>query len=272
MRYARALACRFHAELAVIHIASPPYAAYGSEESAARSPANHLLAQALSEASTRLEQFLNGESQAVGVARTVLGGDPARAIVESAHAKGVDLIVMPTHGYGPFRRFLLGSVTAKVLHDADCPVLTGPHLEGAPDGDSIGFRKVLCALDLGPQSRAVLAWGAGIAQAYSADLAVAYVIPTSRAKLGSFYFDSGWRADLAEAAREQIAGLLDGLHVSAEILVQTGDPPVALSDAARSLKADLLVIGRSHDPGVVGRLRVNAYGVIRESPCAVVSI
>ncbi len=39
---------------------------------------------------------------------------------------------MPTHGYGPFRRFILGSVTAKVLHDADCPVWTGVHLEEAP--------------------------------------------------------------------------------------------------------------------------------------------
>jgi len=40
--------------------------------------------------------------------------------------------MMPTHGLGGFRRFLLGSVTAKVLHDADCPVWTGVHLERAP--------------------------------------------------------------------------------------------------------------------------------------------
>jgi hypothetical protein len=30
----------------------------------------------------------------------------------------VDLIMMPTHGVGTFRSFLVGSVTAKVLHDA----------------------------------------------------------------------------------------------------------------------------------------------------------
>ena len=37
-------------------------------------------------------------------------------------------MIMPTHGYGVFRRFLLGSVTSKVLHDLGCPVLTGAHL------------------------------------------------------------------------------------------------------------------------------------------------
>ncbi|MGA8595805.1 MAG: universal stress protein [Bryobacteraceae bacterium] len=46
-------------------------------------------------------------------------GDPAAAIVKCAQAEQVDLIMMPTHGYGPYRKFLLGSVTAKVLHDSD---------------------------------------------------------------------------------------------------------------------------------------------------------
>ena len=40
---------------------------------------------------------------------------------------------MPTHGFGPLRRFLLGSVAAKVLHDAQCPVWTSVHTD-APFG------------------------------------------------------------------------------------------------------------------------------------------
>ena len=46
-----------------------------------------------------------------------------------AKANQIDLIMMPTHGYGRFRALLLGSVTAKVLHDADCPVWTAVHRE-----------------------------------------------------------------------------------------------------------------------------------------------
>jgi len=40
-----------------------------------------------------------------------------------ANSEGADLIVMPTHGYDPIRRFLLGSVASKALHGASIPVL-----------------------------------------------------------------------------------------------------------------------------------------------------
>jgi hypothetical protein len=39
-------------------------------------------------------------------------------------AAGVDMVIMPAREVEPVRRFLLGSVTAKVLHDVDCPVWT----------------------------------------------------------------------------------------------------------------------------------------------------
>ena len=67
-----------------------------------------------------------------------------------------DLIMMPTHGYGPFRRFLLGSVTAKILHDATCPVWTSTHLETSVGTGKVGIRKVLGAVDFGPRSSVVL--------------------------------------------------------------------------------------------------------------------
>ena len=50
-------------------------------------------------------------------------GDPAFAILEQAHASQADLIVMGTHGRGGLSRFLMGSVSHSVLHQAACPVL-----------------------------------------------------------------------------------------------------------------------------------------------------
>ncbi len=50
-------------------------------------------------------------------------GDPASLIVETAVTAGVDLIVMSTHGYSGLTRWLMGSVTEKVLQQAPCPVL-----------------------------------------------------------------------------------------------------------------------------------------------------
>src|SRR5271165_2847068 len=49
-------------------------------------------------------------------------GDPGYAIVAQAQSTGSDLIMMPTHGKGPFRSLFLGSVTARVLHNSECAV------------------------------------------------------------------------------------------------------------------------------------------------------
>ncbi len=49
--------------------------------------------------------------------------DPADAIVEYAEHHGVDLITIATHGRSGIGRWLLGSVTQKVLQGATVPVL-----------------------------------------------------------------------------------------------------------------------------------------------------
>jgi len=53
----------------------------------------------------------------------VVVGRPHEAILATAAEKGVDLIVMATHGYGLLGQAVLGSTTERVLHHATCPVL-----------------------------------------------------------------------------------------------------------------------------------------------------
>src|ERR1700692_2096788 len=102
-------------------------------------------------------------------------GDPAVRIIEHARNGRHDLIMMPTHGYGPFRRFLLGSVTAKVLHDVECPVWTDTHrLHFEPrETDAT----VLCAVDLKPEMVPALQWAAEFSRSEAADLRVVHAIP-----------------------------------------------------------------------------------------------
>lgn len=62
------------------------------------------------------------------VVRKVVAGLPAaREIDQYAASQGADLIVVGTHGYGPVRRLMLGSVADRVVRMAPCPVLTVPH-------------------------------------------------------------------------------------------------------------------------------------------------
>ncbi len=61
------------------------------------------------------------------VRRVVAGLPAAREIDQYAASHGADLIVVGTHGYGPVRRLVLGSVADRVVRMAPCPVLTVPH-------------------------------------------------------------------------------------------------------------------------------------------------
>ncbi len=50
-------------------------------------------------------------------------GSPADAILKTVEKEGIDLVVMGTSGKHGLDRFLLGSVTEKVVRSAKCPVL-----------------------------------------------------------------------------------------------------------------------------------------------------
>jgi nucleotide-binding universal stress UspA family protein len=58
----------------------------------------------------------------VAVVTKVLEGPPKEAIVEEADAWDANLIVMGSHGYGRFRRMILGSVAGAVVANARCSV------------------------------------------------------------------------------------------------------------------------------------------------------
>jgi nucleotide-binding universal stress UspA family protein len=159
-----------------------------------------------------------------------------------------------------------------VLHDAACPVWTGSHLETAPSYESIGFRRIVCAIDLAKGSRAVLEWAGRFAREFGADLAIVHVLPHTLIQLAGVYFDPQWRQQAAAAARDQISRLQQETGTSGEVLIEIGAPPVTVSDVAASRRADLLVIGRGNESGMSGRLRANAYAILRESPCPVATI
>jgi nucleotide-binding universal stress UspA family protein len=53
----------------------------------------------------------------------VLVGNPSLKIIDYAKIEQIDLIVMASHGRTGLARFLLGSVTEKVVRTAPCPVL-----------------------------------------------------------------------------------------------------------------------------------------------------
>ena len=268
-RRVHALATRFASEVTLLHVLPPPHYEFSALE-VGGTVLNELFASRVAQVERELNEYLTEELAGISVKRLLLEGDPARKIVEYVSSIHADLIVMPTHGYGSFRRFILGSVTAKVLHDADCPVWTGVHLEEAAAVDVSEMRKVVCAVDLGPQSAKTLRWAAGMAKACGAELVLLHAIPT--VERGGEELESECGKQLREEVETQLRALLDDTGVQASVMLTAGDPPKAVCDAVAAARAGLLVIGRGSAAGVFGRLRANAYALIRQSPCPVVSV
>src|SRR6185369_513991 len=205
----------------------------------------------------------------LSVRRVLLHGDPASKIVELAHQERVDLIAMPTHGYGQFRRFILGSNTAKVLHDADCPVWTGVHIEEAPPMTA-PFAKILCAVDLGPQSARTLAWASWLQREFHGHLTLIHAIAAHAEALDEP--DLSWRTGIREIAEEELLRLQRETGAEADLLLEAGEPTRIICSAAARVGAGTVVIGRGSAAGNFGRLRTNSYAIIRQSPCSVVSV
>src|ERR1035438_7257448 len=114
--YVQSLAGRFDAELILFHVIEATY--NSSLELHGQRP-------------VAFESFFDKSLRHLKVKTLVEHGDPAQKIIQCASTNHVDLIMIPTQGMGIYRRLILGSTSAKVLHDADCPVWTGVHLEDA---------------------------------------------------------------------------------------------------------------------------------------------
>ncbi len=269
-RVAPFLAKQFGSEVTMLHVLRP-YIDYEAAELGMRLSID-LMAEIKTQVKRDLDSFLSQELGQLSVKRVMAEGDPARKIVEFARSEHSDLIMMPTHGYGPFRKFLLGSVTSKVLHDADCPVWTGAHLEREPSNEPMALRHILCAVDLEPHSEKTLSWASQLAAQCGAKLTLIHVVTSLDPRTEDYYFAPEWRKYVLDKAREGIDKLQQDLEVHAEVDLEMGEVSKSVCLVAEDLKPDLLVIGRGSATGALGRFRTNAYALIRQSPCPVVSV
>lgn len=265
--YVKRAATLLGAKVSLIHVFDP--ASYNGFELYVRSTPE-IASEHQAIGRDRLNSFLRNEFPVSEVPRILAAGDAATQIAEVAK-NGFDLIIMPTHA-GTFRRMLLGSTTAKVINDADCPVLTSRHSETiAPR--PLEHREYLCAIDLSPDSERILRFASQSAAQANSELHIVHVIqagvPDLRVQLD---IDDQAYSPEREEARLRIAALQKQVGSNAPVRIVAGSVKEALLEAARRYDADVLAIGRSPQPGVHGRLRDLTYAIVRDSPFPVVSI
>lgn len=79
------------------------------------------LSKETTETMEKIRKSLSGKS--IEVKTLIRQGDPAEKILETAQKMKVDLIVTGSHGRHGTKKFLLGSVSSKIVDYSKCPVL-----------------------------------------------------------------------------------------------------------------------------------------------------
>jgi len=193
-------------------------------------------------------------------------GEAPQVICREAEQRGADLIVLSTRGLGAYRPNLLGSNTAKVLHDTAVPVLTTVHRNGSRAADK-PIDSIVCSVDLNRPNLESLRWARDLAMTLGAKLSALYVAPEFPIEEQA---PVDFQSTLLASSRRRMAEVLAEAGVEAEAVVDTGRLGSTVAAAVQRLSGDLLVLGRRS--ASEGRVTGHTFEILRASPCPVASI
>lgn len=213
-------------------------------------------------------------------------GDAAAEILAQAGEMHAGLVVIGTHGHSGFVRFLLGSVTEKVLRRAECPVLTvPPRAPGTSRTAPITYKRLLCPVDFSDSSMQALRYATSVAQEADAQLTVLHVMEYDMHETPELYDTvisdarlsiPEFRARCREISRERLDAVISDevrTYCTVETLLTDGKSYREVLRVAAEKQSDLIVMG------VRGRGAVDlmVFGsttqhVIRQATCAVLTL
>jgi len=199
-------------------------------------------------------------------------GEPGASITELVKELGIDLVMMPTRGRGRFRAALLGSATAKVLHDVQCAVWTAAHAEEPGYAASPEWRNVVCAIDGTPDALRLIRLAGEMASSFGSKVHLVHALPPAPATRMEQYLSRDFDEALKVSARREIEAMQQDAGTEFRVCVESGDAASVVAAAAEKDHADLVLIGRGTLPHFAGRLRTHVYAIVRDAPCPVLSI
>lgn len=277
LAHAVVLAKWYESRLTVLHVMMPPLFAAppvlmvgfpGASEAAETDPAV---------CERTLHAWLE-PAKAAGLATVALvdRGRVHARILDAAASRRADLVVMGSHGLGGFEQFVIGSITARVLRKASCPVLTVP--PAAATAATLPYKRILCPIDFSEPSLRALRYALSLAEEADATLTMLHVFdwaPADERLVGRFDV-AAYRRSVEEQARRDLEAL-----VPAEVRnwcqpvtrVAQGKPYLQILDAAAQDGADLIVIGvHGRNPIDLTLFGSTTNHVVQRASCAVLTL
>jgi nucleotide-binding universal stress UspA family protein len=199
-----------------------------------------------------------------------------------AEVKKVDLVIAATHGRSGLKRFLLGSVTARLMQTLPCPLLIvkSPSPEPA-DAKTVPFRlkRILVGCDFSPDAALAFQNALSLAQEFEAELHLVHVIePPIYKDLQALpaAADGELLESLHDRLKKRLAGMLPddaGNWCAPQITLLEGLPDEEITRYALEHQVDLIVLG-TRGQGVMEKIFVGSTTerVARRAPCPVFSV
>ncbi|NHN49221.1 universal stress protein [Halostella sp. JP-L12] len=179
----------------------------------------------------------------ISVVSEVLQGDPYRTIVDYSKQWDIDCIVMPTHGRRGLQRFLLGSVTERVINTAHVPVIAV-----SPDRDrplTYPPQHILVPTDGSRGAELAVTEGINVAKASGATLHLLHVVETGN--IGPDARSVLKQGELTERAYEVMNEATERVEEASldpvTSVIEHGDPSKVIRDYIDENGIDLAVLG-----------------------------
>lgn len=184
-------------------------------------------------------------------------GNAPDAIADEIAFRAIDLVVMATHGRSGLGRFVYGSVAARVLHEAEVPVLLVRAWEEQRGGSSNEVPRIVVPLDGSSFAEAALPVARDLAAAIDGQLVlVQAILPPEVAGVPDMHyasFDPEAELAMATAYLERIAAKGGETGHPTQVIAQVGMPAALIPEVARSNRAAFVVMA-THGRSGLGRL------------------
>jgi nucleotide-binding universal stress UspA family protein len=203
----------------------------------------------------------------------VFEGAAADHVLSFAREHAVDLIVMGTHGRRGINRWMLGSVTQRVVRHAPCPVLVlrEPAHELVVPRDALHsapLRQILCCTDFSELSAKTVRHARSISEEHAATLTLLHVLPR-----GGHAAPPDEHAADAMRQFQRLLSPSPSEHCTVTTAVRSGRAHEAIVAMQSDTSADLTVMGvhgrHALDVAVFGS---TTYRVIQTGSCPVLVV
>ncbi|RJQ47131.1 MAG: universal stress protein [Nitrospiraceae bacterium] len=199
-------------------------------------------------------------------------GDPPTVIVDVAHEKKADLIVLGTYGRKGLNRLLMGSVTSYVILNSPVDVL----VVKKPCTECTGeYNSILVPFDGSVPSQKALNRAVQMARINNAQITAMYVIPRYEEMIGFFRTDSIKKTLWQEAQKilDTAKKLAERDDTSIKLNIEEGHADEVITGKVKSLKTDLIVMGsygyRGVNKAIIGS---TAERVIIHASCPILVV